>query len=724
MASTFNLMSIPCWLHVFLISIATVVLGQAPQSSIRVEVKSGSVPVSDAEVVAGSQTAHTGKDGVAVLLAVPGQAKLTVSKDGFYPAQASVEVLASHESDAEIALEPKQTEEQEVTVYATRTDIRLQDSPLHIEVVGQDEISEELAMRPGDISMMLNEMGGMRVQTTSPGLGAASLRMQGMQGRYTAFLSDGLPLFGQQGAGLGLLQIPPMDLGQVEIIKGNASALYGSSAMAGAVNLISRRPGKDHPIREFLINQSSLGATDGSTFLGSQLSSHWGASLLAGGFGQQKQDVNGDGWADVAGYGRGLIRPRLFWDNKNGGTGMITGGVIYEDRSGGTLSGRVLPATDQGYIEALKTARYDLGGNVERVFGGRYVLTSRIAASDQDHRHQYGEDIEKDRHDLLFGEVALRGTAKRNTWVGGFAIQSDAYRPHDVPRFGYTYVVPGLFAQDDLEATSWVSLSASVRVDFHNVFGTFFSPRFSALIRKSGWTSRLSAGQGFFAPTPLTEETEAAGLLRLLMPAPLRAERGRNLSADLTRGFGPVSVTGTLFASNVDNPVYVDRAPMYDIINLLGPTRNRGAELLTTYRKAPFTVTSTYTFVHTSELEPEAGRVAVPLTPTHNFGIVGMWEKEGTSRVGLECYYTGKQRLEYNPYRNVSHPYVLFGAMGEHKIAPHIKLFLNLENLTNVRQTHWDPLVLPSREADGRWTVDAWAPLDGRVINGGARFTF
>ena len=101
-----------------------------------------------------------------------------------------------------------------------------------------------------------------------------------------------------------------------------------------------------------------------------------------------------------------------------------------------------------------------------------------------------------------------------------------------------------------------------------------------------------------------------------------------------------------------------------------------------------------------------------------------MWEKEGVARVGLECYFTGTQRLEYNPYRSFSAPYVLVGAMAERKIATHVKLFLNLENLTNVRQTRWDPLLLPSRESDGRWTVDAWAPLDGRVINGGARFTF
>src|SRR5262245_4235396 len=156
-----------------------------------------------------------------------------------------------------------------------------------------------MLMTPGDVVMMLNEMGGMRVQTTSPSLGAASVRVQGMLGRYTSFLSDGLPLFGQQGAGLGLLQIPPMDLGQVEIIKGNASALYGSAAMAGVVDLISRRPGTE-PIHEFLFNRSSLGETDAAMFLASQLKPHWGVSLLGGGYWQDKQDVNGDRWADVA----------------------------------------------------------------------------------------------------------------------------------------------------------------------------------------------------------------------------------------------------------------------------------------------------------------------------------------------------------------------------------------------------------------------------------------
>jgi iron complex outermembrane receptor protein len=695
---------------------------EAQQATIRIEVRTEAGPVQDAEVIANGKHARTDQNGIAVLTAELGHVDVAVTKDGFFPARKNLDIDAAREWELQFELQPQTEQEEEITVHATRNDVRVQDSPLHVEVVSQDEINEELAMRSSDISMLLNEMGGMRVQTTSPGLGAASIRVQGMRGRYTAFLSDGLPLFGQQGTGLGLLQIPPMDLGQVEVIKGNASALYGSAAMAGVVNLITRRPVAE-PVHEFLFNRSSLGATDASMFLASQLTPHWGVSLLGGGHWQERQDVNGDGWADVAGYSRGVVRPRFFWDNKNGGTALITGGVTYEDRSGGTVPGSVLPATGQPYIEALNTRRYDFGGNVQWVIAKKFVVSARFTASDQDHRHQYGNDIERDRYELLFGEVSIRGTAGKNTWVAGFADERDAFRPRDVTRFAYTYVVPGLFAQDDFNMTSWLSFSASARADFHNVYGTFLSPRVSALLRKGGWTGRLSAGQGFYAPTPLTEETEAAGLARLLLPAPLQAERGRSGSADLTRSVGPISVTATFFASNIDHPVYVDRGGTYEMINLAGPTRNRGVEFLATWRKSPFTATASYTYVRTSELAP-SGRAEVPLTPRHSLGIVGMWEKEGVSRIGLECYYTGTQRLEYNPYRDLSKPYVLVGAMGEHKVAAHVKLFLNLENLTNVRQTRWDPLLLPERASDGRWTVDAWAPLDGRIINGGVRFSF
>jgi outer membrane receptor for ferrienterochelin and colicins len=527
-------------------------LAQAPQATVRVEVTSEHGPVAGAAVKLNQQTAETGSDGVAATTVPLGALKIEVSKKGFLPATVVQDIDAAREWAIRIVLRPAETVAEEITVYATRNDVRIQDSPLRVEVLQREEIEEKMLMTPGDIVMMLNEMGGMRVQTTSPSLGAASVRMQGMRGRYTRFLSDGLPLFGQQGAGLGLLQIPPMDLGQVEVIKGMASALYGAGAMAGVVNLISRRPASK-PVREFLINRTTLGGTDASTFVSRRLSSQWSTSLLGGGHWQERRDKDNDGWADLAGYSRGLVRPRFFWDGGNGRTALLTGGITYENRSGGTLPGAVLAATGTSYREALDTRRYDFGGNAQMLLAGRYFVTSRFSSSLQQHEHQFGEVLERDRHELLFGEVSLRGANGRHTWVAGAAAERDAYRPRDVPRFAYTFVTPGVFLQDDINLASWLSVSGSARVDFHNRFGTFFSPRISALLRWEGWTSRMSVGQGFFAPTPLTEETEAAGLIRLSIPAPLRAERGRSASFDLTRGFGPMSVTTTFFIQGCRN---------------------------------------------------------------------------------------------------------------------------------------------------------------------------
>ena len=283
-------------------------------------------------------------------------------------------------------------------------------------------------------------------------------------------------------------------------------------------------------------------------------------------------------------------------------------------------------------------------------------------------------------------------------------------------------MAPGVFGQYDASLNATISLSASGRVDFHSEYGTFFSPRLSALARAGRWTSRLSVGTGFFAATPLTEETEAAGLTRLQMERPLEAERGLSGSFDLTRTDGPLSYTTTFFASRITDPVHVERSTAYAISNLPDPTTTYGVELLGTFRRSPFALTGTYTYVQAREtvlgLEED-----VPQTPRHSVGIVGMWEVEDVWRIGVEWYYTGRQALEVNPYRTSSEPYTIFGLLGERRFG-RFRLFVNAENLTDVRQTKWDPLLLPSRAVDGRWTVDAWAPLDGRNINGGVRLRF
>ena len=156
--------------------------------------------------------------------------------------------------------------EEEVIVTATRTGGRIDDQPTRVEVLDREEIEEKMLMTPGDIVMMLNEMGGMRVQATSPSLGAATVRIQGMRGRYTRVLFDGLPLAGQQVGGLGLLQIPPMDLGA-----GRGDQGRGVGALRRGRDGRRDQPGRAAAGRTIrsaksCFNQSTVGTTDGVGF--------------------------------------------------------------------------------------------------------------------------------------------------------------------------------------------------------------------------------------------------------------------------------------------------------------------------------------------------------------------------------------------------------------------------------------------------------------------------
>ena len=265
------------------------------------------------------------------------------------------------------------------------------------------------------------------------------------------------------------------------------------------------------------------------------LSETWGFTLLGSANGQQRTDVDDDAWADLPRYARGVIRPRVFWDAGDGRTFFATVGTTIENRDGGTMPDGVLTATGMPYIEALDTRRVDGGAAGQMLLRGRYVLTARAAVALQRHRHQFGEVVERDHHDTAFSEVAIRATAPRQTWVAGAAVEYDGYRNQDLPQFDHAFTIPGVFVQDDVEVSRWLSLTASGRLDHHNVYGTFFSPRVGALVRGGGWTSRLSFGTGFFGPSALTEETEAAGLTYVVIPQPLRAERGRSASIDISR---------------------------------------------------------------------------------------------------------------------------------------------------------------------------------------------
>jgi iron complex outermembrane receptor protein len=269
-----------------------------------------------------------------------------------------------------------------------------------------------------------------------------------------------------------------------------------------------------------------------------------------------------------------------------------------------------------------------------------------------------------------------------------------------------------------------MSLAASARLDAHSEYSTLVSPRVSLLSRPAAqWRVRVSGGTGAFTPTPFIEETDETGLSRLRPLAGLVAERAWSASADMTYSRGPFEVTGTAFMSVVSDPTQLRAvdADTVGLVNAAEPTRTWGTELVGRYRREGFLVMATHAWTRSTELEVDAGvRRETPLTPRHTVSLNAIWEDEKRGRIGIETYFIGVQSLEENPYRQSSRPHALVGFLGERRVG-RVRVFLNAENIFDVRQTHWDPLVRPDRLPDGRWTVDAWAPLDGRAFNGGVR---
>ena len=614
-------------------------------------------------------------------------------------------------------------DEAEIVVQATRSGRSADREPLRVDVLDRDEIDEKLMMTPGNIAMLVSETPGIRTQITSPSLGAANIRIQGLKGRYTQLLADGLPLYGGQLPAIGLLQIPPTDLGQVEIIKGAASALYGPSALGGVINLVSRRPGRE-PEADIVLNATSLAGQDATGYVSAPLGAGWSGSITAGYSRQSRQDLNGDGWADVPGYDRRSVRPRLFWTGPGGAKLLVTFGAMTEQRAGGTLPGQSAP-DGRPFSDRLDTKRLD-GGIVADIPLATGELHLRASAMRQNEDHLYGEAFDDMRRRSVFTEASFTATSAGTSWLIGTALQRDLFRSAELSYLDYSYTVPALFGQVEQAVADRLTLAGSARWDAHSVFGSRISPRLSLLYRPGRWTIRASVGRGFYAPTPFVEELQEPGLFRLDPVGRLKAESADTASIDMGYRAGPLQASVTLFGSDISHAVQLadDGIDRVRLINADGLTRTRGAELLLRYKWREFTATGSYVYVHATEPVPAGqGHRLVPLTPAHSGGLVASWEREGRGKIGLEAYYTGHQSLEDNPYRRRGRPYFQLGAMAEIEVGK-VSLFVNAEDLLDVRQTRYDPLLLPGRAPNGSWTVDAWAPLEGRVVNGGVRLRF
>jgi len=238
------------------------------QNSFKVKVQNEETkqPVKDAKVFIESDdiSAATDADGKARLDGISaGEKTVEIFADGFESQELTLVFPLS--DDGERLISMKVNEVGEVTISSTRTGREIDDTPTRVEAIDEEEVDEKSNMRPANVSMVLHESTGIQVQQTSATSFTQSIRIQGLDGRYTQILKDGFPAYGGFSGSLSVLEIPPLDLKQVEIIKGPSATFYGGGAIAGVVNFVSKVP-EEKPVTSLIFNQTSALGTDLSIF--------------------------------------------------------------------------------------------------------------------------------------------------------------------------------------------------------------------------------------------------------------------------------------------------------------------------------------------------------------------------------------------------------------------------------------------------------------------------
>ncbi|MBF9222770.1 TonB-dependent receptor [Hymenobacter ruricola] len=696
--------------------------------------------LSQAPVIGGSVSvpgtgvgAATDVRGAAVLTPAPAPGtRLHVEALGYRP-----QLVAAPAAGATLTLQlapSAEAIEEEVLVTATRTNSRLEDLPTRVEVIGEEELVEENGIKPGNIASLLGDIAGTQIQPTSPTTGNADLRIQGLPGRYSQILRDGLPLLGGYSGSFGILQIPPLDLRQIELIKGSSSTLYGGGAIAGLVNLVSKSPVLNGPQLTVTANQSTLRESNLNGFASGR-NQRAGYTLFLGGTAQQSTDVDGDGFVDVPRLRNFTVHPRLFFYPKNGQLALGYTGTV-EDRQGGSaavVQEQNSVARPQFFV-TNRTQRHsaDLIYTQDSLAGGS--LTVKGTASWFRRGVNTNTVAYAARQVSYYSEVSYLHRYGPHTLVGGLNVLGEDFRPlyteSRTPLLNdYTYATTGGFVQDDWQLTPALSVQGGLRLDHHNVYGNFLLPRAAVLFKASAdFTLRLNGGYGYRVPVPYVNDLDEREIPRVQPLQNVRAERSQGLNGDvnyqhrfasglslnLNQGFFYTRLQAPLVLSE---PQQDYATPLFNYYqeprywyNADASTVSQGLESYARLRYDETEIYLGYLYTH-ARRRYDAAHPNVPLAARHKLATVATQGVGKHLALGIEASYTGRQYLDDGSARP---GYPIAAALVRYTTGPWT-VILNAENLFDYRQTRREAVAL-GNPADP-FFPELWAPVEGRVLN-------
>ncbi|CAN5749839.1 hypothetical protein BH10BAC2_BH10BAC2_06870 [soil metagenome] len=616
----------------------------------------------------------------------------------------------------------------DVTVISsTRSNDPVESATTKVEVLGLEEMNEESTLKPGNIASILGDMSGIQIQQSSVASGNSNVRIQGLDGKYTQILRDGMPLYEGYSGGFGILTIPPLDLKQIELIKGAASTLYGGGAIGGLINLISKKPSLT-PDASFMINQTTLKETN----INAYYAQRWkgiGFTFFAGQNLQKEVDVDNDGFSDLPDTKSTLIHPTLFIYPSGRSYISLSWSGSFENRLGGDMlavAGK--QDTLHQYYEKNKFNRNTFSLMYENRFSNTVTALLKASFSMFNRDETTNTYFFSARQNNFYTEASLTARAGKHFVVSGINITGDVFKPSaatPAPVGSLSNTTLGVFIQDTWKLLENTKLEAGLRVDHHNDYGNFVLPRIALFHHfNESWGTRLGFGMGYKTPNPLTPQIKDYDIYNIKpIAANVTAEKsiGANVEVNYKKEFGDENsffINHAFFITNINDPVIAteDITGNISFANQQKAIVTKGFDTYIQMELHPWELYLGYTYTNAERKYLQQNQFML-LTPRNRLAFVVAYEIEHQWRFGLEGSYTGYQ---YREDFSKTPGYFFMAAMMEKKSGPKWSVVLNCENILDERQSKYESLYTGS--VTNPSFKPLWAPIDGRVVNLSVRF--
>tara|TARA_R110002051_G_scaffold117009_4_gene190644 strand:+ start:15451 stop:17733 length:2283 start_codon:yes stop_codon:yes gene_type:complete len=459
---------------------------------------------------------------------------LQASAVGYKTYTKKINVLQNVTQNIQINMVASSEQLDEMVVTGTLKAISRSESPVPVEVYSTTFLKKNPT---ANIFEALQNVNGVRPQINCNVCNTGDIHINGLEGPYTLVLIDGMPIVSGLSTVYGLSGIPNSLIEQIEIVKGPASSLYGSEAVGGLINIITKN---SISAPKLSIDAFATGWREYNLDVGANINISKKANALIGinyfNF-NNIIDHNGDNFTDLTLQNRISVFQKWNIDRKEARVLSLAGRFFYEDRWGGELQWTPeFRGQDSIYGESIYTRRFELLGKYQLPIKEKMMLS--FSYTDHDQNSVYGAvkylakqrigfsqltwDISKEKHDILLG-TAIRYTFYDDNTPATFNL--DKNNPDEV-------VIPSVFAQDEIFFTKKHSILLGIRYDYDKRHGAIFTPR-TAYRWKVTDTDifRLNLGTGFRVVNLFTEEHAAlTGSREVVVVEKLKPEKSFNIN--------------------------------------------------------------------------------------------------------------------------------------------------------------------------------------------------